>query len=181
METAMLEALSAIADIGVLLPLLAAGTLMLAARREHDAALRWGAAFVVTVAVTGLLKSLLRGSADLPHFPSGHVAGAAAFYGGLLAILAGARRNSLGAFLALAVFAAAVGWSRTELTAHTWGDVAGGFGVAAAALLLFGCLGPPRPVAATARLWLAAGVALAAPAGYMAYPWLGHALRTLVE
>lgn len=177
----MLKALSTIADIGVVLPLLAAAMLMLMARRDYEAALRWGTAFTVTVAVTGLLKSLLHDSPDLSHFPSGHVAVAVAFYGGLLGILSGVRRNNPGMALLLAVIALAVGWSRTELTEHTWTDVAGGFGIGAAALWLFGCLGLGRPVAALTRIWLLAGVVLASPASFMAYPWLGHALRALVE
>jgi membrane-associated phospholipid phosphatase len=176
-----MEILNTLADVGFVAPSLAAALLMLMARGEANAALRWGGAFALAAATTGFIKSLLRGGADLPHFPSGHVCVAVAFYGGLLFVLTGARRIGLLFLLALAAIALVSGWARVETTQHTWTDVLGGFAIGAFALLLLAGPGIVRPVDGRTRAWMLAAILLALPAGFASYSWLGHSWRMLVE
>lgn len=176
-----MELLSTLADIGFVAPLLATALLVMLARRDYAAALRWGGAFLLAVLATGVLKGVFRGSAELPHFPSGHVSVAVSFYGGLLAILWGGRLRLLPYLLVLAVVAGLAGWSRVELTSHTWTDVLGGFAVGALSLLILGCSRGAARVGVQSRIWLMCGVVLALPAGLSLYSWLGYSIRTMVE
>lgn len=176
-----MELLNTLADVGFVAPLLAAGVLMLLARRRVEPALRWSIAFVLAAAVTGGLKAVLRDSADLPHFPSGHVCVAVAFYGGLLSILMGGRGGMWLNLPPVAAIALLSGWSRVETTSHSWADVLGGFAVGALALALLGCWRMSRPVDAAARGWTLAAILLAAPIGFASYTWLGHSWRVLVQ
>jgi membrane-associated phospholipid phosphatase len=176
-----MDILNTMADIGFVAPLQAAALLMLLARRERETAFRWGAAFALAAAATGLLKSLLRGSADLPYFPSGHVSVAVTFYGGLLFALMAGRAGFVSRLVLLAAIALPVGWSRVETTDHSWTDVFGGFAVGGLALLLLGCMRPARPVAAATRLWVLVAVLLASPVGLAMYSWVGHSWRTMLE
>jgi len=176
-----MDLLNTLADVGFVAPLLAAGVLMLLARRQAEPALRWALAFVLAAATTGLLKTLLRNSADFPHFPSGHVCVAVAFYGGLFSILMGGRGGMWLNLPIVVPIALLSGWSRVETTAHTWADVLGGFAVGAISLALLGCWRMSRPVDASARKWMLAAVVLAAPVGFASYTWLGHSWRMLVE
>lgn len=174
-----MELISVLADVGVLLPPLVVGILMLLARREIRPALCWAAALALTVAATGLLKHELSDIAGFSHFPSGHVSIAVAFWGGLLALLLG-RGGRFAILIVLAVIAGLEGWSRVELTEHTWRDVAGGFGVGVVALGLFGIPATLRTGSAT-RAWVFVAMAMAAPIGYLTYPWLGYSLRTIAQ
>lgn len=176
-----METVTILGDIGFVVPSLLVALAMLTASRNGGAALRWGCAFAMAVGVTGVLKMLLRGSDLLPHFPSGHVAVAVAFHGGLAMLLLGAGRLRMFGFLTLALVGALVGWSRVELTEHTWIDVVGGFVIGWAALAVFGCLDRARLAGGAARAWLLAGVLVALPVGVLTHPWLGHDLRTIVE
>jgi membrane-associated phospholipid phosphatase len=176
-----MELLNTLADVGFVAPLLAAGLLMLLARGGTEAALRWAIAFVLAAAATGLLKTLLRGSAELPHFPSGHVCVAVAFYGGLFSILMGGRGGVWLNLPFVVPIALLSGWSRVETTAHSWTDVLGGFAVGAIALALLGCWRMSRPVDGAARKWMLAAIVVAAPAGFASHTWLGHSWRVLVE
>jgi membrane-associated phospholipid phosphatase len=174
-----MELISLLADVGVLLPPLAVAIFMLLARREIRPALCWAAAATLTIGATGLLKQGLSGVEGFAHFPSGHVSLAVAFWGGLLTLLAGGG-NRLGALALCAAVALVEGWSRVELTSHTWIDVLGGFAVGALALLLFGAPGALRTGART-RAWVVLAMMVAAPAGYLTYPWLGYSLRTMAQ
>ncbi len=176
-----MELLNTLADVGFVAPLLAAAVLMLLARGHAQAALRWAFAFVLAAAVTGLLKAVLHDTADFPHFPSGHVCVAVAFYGGLLSILMGGRGGMWLNLPIVVPIALLSGWSRVETTAHTWIDVLGGFTVGTLALALLGCWRMSRPVDASARKWMLAAVILAAPVGFASFTWLGHSWRVLVE
>lgn len=176
-----MELLNTLADVGFAAPLLAAAVLMLLARGQAEAALRWAIAFVMAAAATGLIKTLLRGSADFPHFPSGHVCVAVAFYGGLVSILMGGRGGMWLNLPIVVPIALLSGWSRVETTAHTWIDVLGGFAIGALALALLGCWRMSRPVDAPSRKWMLAAIAAAVPVGFASYAWLGHSWRMLVE
>lgn len=181
MDRDVLQAFSTLGDIGFVAPPLGAALVMLAARREYAVAARFGGAFLLATAVTGLLKNLLRGDVDLPYFPSGHVAVAASFYGGLLALFLSGRTSAAFNAAAAALVAGAVGWSRVLLTEHTWVDVAGGLAVGFGSLLLCGCLNLSRPLPRMTQAWAATALIMAAPAGLSAQAWLGHTLRTMVE
>lgn len=176
-----MELLNTLADVGFVTPVLAAALIMLLVKGEGEAALRWGIAFLLVAAATGILKSLLRGSGDLAHFPSGHVGVAVVFYGGLLSLLAGGRGGLWLNLPPAAIIALASGWSRVETTQHTWIDVLGGFAIGVAALMLMGCWRVSRPVEGGARKWTFAAALLAVPAGFSSYIWLGHGWRTLME
>jgi membrane-associated phospholipid phosphatase len=176
-----MELLNTLADVGFVAPLLAAAVLMLLARGHAEAALRWAIAFVLAAAATGLLKALLRDTADLPHFPSGHVCVAVAFYGGLFSILMGGRGGMWLNLPIVVPIALLSGWSRVETTAHTWIDVLGGFAIGTLFLALLGCWRMSRPVEAATRKWMLAAIVLAAPVGFASFTWLGHSWRMLVE
>ena len=176
-----MELLNTLADVGFVAPLLAAGALMLLARGHAQAALRWAIAFVLAATTTGLLKALLRHSADFPHFPSGHVCVAVAFYGGMFSILMGGRGGMWLNLPIVVPIALLSGWSRVETTSHTWTDVLGGFAIGALSLALLGCWRMSRPVDAAARKWMLGAIVLAAPVGFASYVWLGHSWRMLVE
>lgn len=175
------EIISMLADVGFILPVLAASLLMLLARREPATALHWGLAVLLASAMTALLKTLTRGDPDLPHFPSGHVSLAVAFYGGLLVVVVGAGLRWAGLLLALAAVAVVEGVSRVTLTEHTWLDVAGGLAIGILALTLSGILRAGRRPASAVRVWLLATMAAAAPIGAYSHAWLGYSLRTLVQ
>ena len=176
-----MEWLNTLADVGFVAPLLVAAVLMLLARGAAEPALRWAFAFVLAAATTGLLKMLLRDSADFPHFPSGHVCVAVAFYGGMISILMGGRGGMWLNLPFIVPIALLSGWSRVETTAHTWTDVIGGFAIGALSLALLGCWRMSRPIDASARKWMLAAIILAVPVGFASYTWLGHSWRMLVE
>lgn len=176
-----MELLNTLADVGFVTPVLAAALVMLLVKGEAEAALRWGTAFLLAAAATGILKSLLRASPDLAHFPSGHVSVAAVFYGGLMSVLLGGRGGIWLNLPPVAAIAFASGWSRVETTAHTWIDVFGGFAVGVAALIVTGCWRMSAPVDGSARRWTFAATLLSAPAGFSSYTWLGHSWRMLME
>lgn len=175
-----MEEISFLADIGFLLPPFAAVLLMLCARREVGLAARWGGAVIAAAAATAVLKSVCRDLPGFMHFPSGHVSLAVAFYGGLAALILGRGGWAIVPVILVPV-AAIEGWSRVELTEHTWGDVGGGFLVAVVALALVGLLSAGWRLAAESRGWVLIALLAAAPAGYVTYPWLGHSLRTLAQ
>lgn len=174
-----MELISVLADVGVLLPPLIVAILMLLARREIRPAFCWAAAAGLTMAITGLLKYGLSDVDGFSHFPSGHVSIAVAFWGGLLIFLLG-HGNRIVALVLLAIIAGVEGWSRVELTQHTWVDVTGGFVVGALALAL---VGVPRTLqtGAATRTWVVLAMVATAPIGYLTYPWLGYSLRTIAQ
>ncbi len=176
-----MELLNTLADVGFVAPLLAAGVLMLLARGAAEPALRWAIAFVLAAATTGLLKTLLRGSAEFLHFPSGHVCVAVAFYGGMISILMGGRGGMWLNLPFIVPIALLSGWSRVETTSHSWADVIGGFAIGAISLALLGCWRMSRPVDASSRKWMLMAIVLAVPVGFASYTWLGHSWRMLVE
>ena len=131
---------SAVAGIGVILPLflILAATIWLAGR--PDIVWRWGAGFVLCLAGTYFLKWLDAQIGLDPIFPSGHVSMAVYTFGGLAFLLIGRgrRRDRLGWAILVAI-GLLVGVSRVILTTHDWLDVIGGIALGIACLPLVGC------------------------------------------
>ncbi|MDZ5645922.1 phosphatase PAP2 family protein [Nitrospirillum sp. BR 11828] len=177
-----MQLLSTLATIGFVLPLFVALVGVLLARRDYLVAAAWGGGVATSLLVALAIRAVLRGDPDLPHFPSGHVTLAVAFYGGLLVIyLRGGLnrdRTTLPMFLAgLAVIALLEGVSRILLTEHTWVDVLGGFAVGSLGLLATGCPWAVRRIRTGSRLWLAATLAVTIPIAFLTVGWLDGLIR----
>ena len=143
--------LTNLADQAVMLPLLAATTLMLALLGWWRGAAAWLVAAGGTLAVMLALKLLFLAchgvlpAADI-RTPSGHTAAAAVVAGGLAVLFAG--RVSARAALALLVAASAaivIGFSRLALSAHNLPEVIAGGVVGVTGALAFALLAGPVP------------------------------------
>lgn len=134
------------ADQAVLLPLAFAVTLVLAVTGWRRAAWVWALMVVVGFGSVLMLKLLALCVPPLAAFdirsPSGHTAGAAMVYGGLVALLPIAVRARL---LIAAVVVLAVGVSRLVLGTHTPAEVILGGLLGMAALAAFCRLIGPAP------------------------------------
>lgn len=180
-----MQLLNTLATIGFVLPLFVALLGMLLARRDYLVAACWGGGVTMALLIAFGIRGMLRDDPDLPHFPSGHVTLAVAFYGGLLIIWlrggqAPGRRNLPLVALALVAIALVEGWSRVVTTEHTWVDVTGGFIVGTAGLLITGCPWAVRRIQSGSRLWLAATLAVAAPFAFFNVTWLDGLIRNFV-
>ncbi|MDG3442930.1 phosphatase PAP2 family protein [Nitrospirillum amazonense] len=180
-----MQLLSTLATIGFVLPVFAALMGMLLARRDYSVAAAWGGGVVLSLLIALAIRGMLRADPDLPHFPSGHVTLAVAFYGGLLVIyLRGGHSHGRMALpliiTALASIALVEGWSRVLLTEHTWVDVIGGFVVGSLGLLATGCPWAVRRIQRGSRLYLAATLAVAIPLAFLNVRWLDSLIRTFV-
>jgi membrane-associated phospholipid phosphatase len=180
-----MQLLSTLATIGFVLPLFIALMGMLLARRDYLVAAAWGGGVMMSLLIALVIRGMLREDPDLPHFPSGHVTLAVAFYGGLLVIyLRGGLNHGRMALpvilVALASIALLEGWSRVLLTEHTWVDVMGGFIVGSLGLLATGCPWAVRRIQSGSRLYLAATLAVAAPLAFFNVSWLDSLIRNFV-
>ena len=116
-----LRLLSLSAEIGFAASLIVLALAVLALRGHWRVAACWGSGIVLGLGVVLALKWSMALGPERPHFPSGHVALAVTFYGGLALVLV---RQELPAlpwrpFLVLAILAAialAEGISRMALT-----------------------------------------------------------------
>src|SRR4051794_21312908 len=86
-EWPILSLLSQLADIGFAGSLIVVALAVLAVRGHLRVAVCWGAGMLLALGAVVLIKRLTAGNPDLPHFPSGHVTLAVAFYGGLALVL----------------------------------------------------------------------------------------------
>ena len=130
--------ISDFADQAVTLPLAVGTGLLLAASGWRRGAIAWTVAIGATLGLIVLLK--LRFFACDGGNPSGHTAAAAAVYGGLAGLIAGAIRKDMRwavgwAIVIGASFAALVGQSRLTLDKHSVAEVVVGgvIGIASAA------------------------------------------------
>jgi membrane-associated phospholipid phosphatase len=177
--------ISTLADIGFLLPLLVVSFLVLAAQGNIRIATCWFGAIFLTIGVVSLIKFLLRGDPVLPHFPSGHVALAVSFYGGLFLILGQKFFLNAGfgfacGLVILAVIAVVEGVSRVKLTQHTWVDVAGGFFFGTAALAAAGYPWAWRFVTPGSRMMLLFAIIVACVPDILAGDQLDRYIREVV-
>ena len=128
-----------------LVPLIALGVAFLWQRSR-----RWALALPLLMAGTGLLQLGAKWAVDRPRpnlaawgFPSGHVLSLVVFFGLAIYLLVGSTRTRRQRWLGSAGAAAlvlAVAFSRIYLQAHWLSDVAGGFTLGLAYLLLAICL-----------------------------------------
>ncbi len=180
-----MELISTFATIGFILPLFVAVLCMILARRDFLIAVTWGGGVLLSLLIAMLIRHLLRLEPSLPHFPSGHVTLAVAFYGGLLVIFCGGRTADRGVGLPvvglfLAGIALLEGWSRVTLTHHTWLDVGGGLFVGTVGLLATGCPWTYRHASRGLRLWLVATLLVAGPLAFIGVGWLDGVIRRMV-
>jgi membrane-associated phospholipid phosphatase len=148
---------SAVAGIGIILPLFVVLEAGLAALGRFDLAWRWGAGFVLCFGGTYLLKFLDTVFSLRPIFPSGHVSMAVYTFGGLAFLLLGrgATREKFG-WVIVATVGLVVGISRVILTEHNWFDVIGGIALGIACLPVVGC--PRNWAALTVRARIVLGL-----------------------
>ncbi len=177
----MLPLLSALADVGFVLPFLGIAALVLAACGETRTALTWIAAVMLAVLVALALRPLALAGWGAPHFPSGHVTLAVSCYGGGISLLMRGRGGRAGLLVVLLLLAVGEGTSRVLLTEHSWPDVAGGFVVGLSGLLLTRLPIRARRLGPGAARWLALATLPAAAAGFTLSPWLDALLRRVAD
>ncbi len=137
------------ADQAVVLPLAGAVLLALAALGWRRGALAWGGSVAGVLAAVLLLKLVVMacggkwGLVGLAS-PSGHTAGAAVVFGGLLALML-PRSSVWVAAGAGGAFALAIGLTRLALQVHTVADVVVGASVGVAGAVAMRLLAGPRP------------------------------------
>jgi membrane-associated phospholipid phosphatase len=116
------------------------------------------------------------------RFPSGHVALAVTFYGGLALVLL---RQELPStpwrplfFLAiLGAIALAQGISRMVLTEHGWMDVVGGFLIGVGGLAVAGNPWAWESIGRRDRVWVAGALLTAMPFSWLLYPHINPLIR----
>jgi len=178
----MLSMLSLSADIGFAASLIMLALVMLAARGHLRIALCWGSGMLLGLGTVLIIKRSMPYEPDWSQFPSGHVALAVTFHGGLALVLL---RQELPPtpwrpllFLAiLGVIALAQGISRVVLTEHDWIDVAGGFLVGVGGLTVAGNPWAWEPIGREDRLWVAGALLVALPFSWLLYPHLNPWIR----
>ena len=140
---------------------LAACAYLLSRRAFNEAVLVCAVAVGIEVLNAGLKLAFHRPRPEVSYvhldtysFPSGHAAGSAAIYGGLLFLLAlrGGVRRWIACGLAFLVAVAAIGFSRLYLEAHYLSDVLAGLSLGVLWLAVPPCL-----------LWSAIGPSIACP------------------
>ncbi len=142
------------ADQAVVLPVALIVGLVLVRSGWRRGALAWAVAVAGTLAATLAVKLIFNACGHLVlsgmlRSPSGHVAGAAAVYGGLAALAVRRSAYRVQAALCAAVtVAAAIGASRLVLGVHTMPEVLAGAGLGVGAALAFALWAdwPPLPL-----------------------------------
>ena len=150
------------ADQAVLLPIALLVGLLLAISGWRRGALVWVATVLGAFAAALLLKLIFSACGHMVgdgsfRSPSGHVAAAAAVYGGLTALAArrSAHRTGITVFASVGI-AVVIGASRLILRAHTLPEIAAGAGLGIGAALAFArWAGWPPPPLRFSRLVLA--------------------------
>lgn len=170
------------AEIGFAGSLIILALVMLAVRGYLREALCWGGGMLLALGVVLVLKQLMAHDPAFPHFPSGHVALAVTFYGGLALVLF---RQELPPtpgrpLLVLAILGAialAEGVSRMVLTEHGWLDVAGGFVVGLGGLAVAGNPWAWEPIGRRDRIWVGGTLLVASPFSWLIYPYIDPWIR----
>ena len=177
-----LSLLSLSADIGFAGLLIMLALIVLTACGHLHVALCWGGGMLLALCVVLVIKRLMVDDPELPHFPSGHVALAVTFYGGLALVLFRDElpRTPWQPLLLLAILGVvglAQGISRMVLTEHGWLDVTGGFLLGVGGLAVTGNPWAWQPVSRTSRLWLAGVLLMALPFCWLIYPYANPWMR----
>ena len=180
----MLTCLSLAAEIGFAGSLIMLALVVLAARGHSYVALCWGSGMLLGLGVVLIIKRVMADDPAFPHFPSGHVALAVTFYGGLALVLL---REELPPspwrpLLLLAILGAialAEGVSRVMLTEHDWVDVTGGFVIGVGGLALTGNPWTWGLIGRRDRLWVAGALLAALPFSWLLYPQINPWMRRL--
>lgn len=177
-----LELLGQLAEIGFVGPLILLALLTLAVRGHLREALCWGSGMLLGLGAVLILKRLMVDDPDLPHFPSGHVALAVTFYGGMAIVLfrqelPAAPWRPLFLLAIIGAIALAEGISRMVLTEHGWVDVVGGFLVGLAGLAMAGNPWAWESIGRKDRLWLAATLLVAMPFSWLIHPHINPLIR----
>jgi membrane-associated phospholipid phosphatase len=171
------------ADIGFAGPLIMLALVMLAARGHLRVALCWGSGMLLALGAVLIIKRLMADDPDLPYFPSGHVALAVTFYGGLVLVLVRdglpvSRWRPLFFLAILGAVASAEGISRMVLTEHGVLDVAGGFLIGVGGLAVTGNPWAWEPIGLRDRLWVGGTLMAALPFSLLLHPhvnpWIRH-------
>jgi membrane-associated phospholipid phosphatase len=176
--------LSLSAEIGFAGSLIMLALIMLAACGHLRVVLCWGCGMLLGLGVVLVIKRLMGQDPELSHFPSGHVALAVTFYGGLALILL---RDELPStpwrpLLLLAILGAvglAEGISRMVLTEHGWMDVVGGFLIGLCGLAVTGNPWAWEPIGRRDRLWVGGTLLVALPFSWLLYPHINPWIRDL--
>lgn len=171
---------SAMAEMGFAGSLIILALIVLWARGHSRLAFCWGAGIMAALTAALLLKGIMADSVSMPHFPSGHVVLAVVFYGALVLILLPRGVAWAAALLVLGMVALAEGVSRVALTEHGWFDVAGGFAVGVAGLLLTGNPWSWSGITDRDRLWLTGALVTGAPFASLANSDVVPFIRGLV-
>lgn len=155
----------------------------LVVRGHFHVVLRWGSGMLLGLGAVLIIKRLMVNDPDLPHFPSGHVALAVTFYGGLALVLLRDELpptpwRPLFLLAILGAVALAEGISRMVLTEHGWMDVVGGFLIGLGGLAVAGNPWAWEPIGRRDRLWVGGTLVVALPFSWLLYPlinpWLRH-------
>jgi membrane-associated phospholipid phosphatase len=174
--------LSQLADIGFAGSLIVLALAILAMGGHLRVALCWGSGMLLALVVVLAVKSTMVNDRSFPHFPSGHVALAVTFYGGLVLVLLrdevppGWWRPLL-FFLILCAIGGIQGLSRVTLTEHGWVDVAGGLVAGIGGLVVTGNPRAWTSIARRDRIWLAGALVAAIPLNCMIYPHIDPLIR----
>ncbi len=175
--------ISLLAEIGFAGSLILLALAMLAVRGHLRVALCWGGGMLLGLGTVLILKRLMADDPELPHFPSGHVALAVTFYGGLALVLLRQEIpptpwRPLLLLAILGAIALAEGGSRMVLTEHGWEDVIGGFLVGLGGLAGTGNPWAWEPIGRRDRLWVGGTLLVALPFSWLIYPhinpWIRH-------
>jgi membrane-associated phospholipid phosphatase len=174
--------LSLSAEIGFAGSLIMLALVMLAVRGHLRVTLCWGGGMLLGLGAVLIIKRLMAHDPELPHFPSGHVALAVTFYGGLALVLFREELPPLPwrplFFIAiLGAVALAEGISRLVLTEHGWMDVVGGFFVGIGGLVVTGNPWAWESIGRRDRLWVGGTLLVALPFSWMIYPHLNPWIR----
>lgn len=179
-----LRLLSQLADIGFVGLLIMVALITLAARGYLREALCWGAGMLLGLGTVLIIKRFMADDLDLPHFPSGHVALAVTFYGGLALALTRQQRplSSWWPLYFVAMMGAiglAEGISRVVLTEHNWLDTLGGLLIGAVGLVLAGNPWAWGPIGRRDQVWLGGTLIVALPFSWLIYPLVNPWLRRI--
>jgi membrane-associated phospholipid phosphatase len=178
----MLKLLSLSADIGFAGLLIGLALAVLSLRGHLRIALCWGGGMLLGLGAVLVLKRMMANDPALPHFPSGHVALAVTFYGGLALILLrdelpSTPWRSLSFLAIIGAIALAQGISRVMLTEHGWIDVVGGFLVGIVGLAATGNPWAWGSIGRRDRAWLAGALLTAMPVTWLVHPHIDPWIR----
>lgn len=177
-----LRLLSELAEIGFVGSLIMLALVTLAVRGHLRETLCWGGGMLLGLGAVLIIKRMMVDDPELRHFPSGHVALAVTFYGGLAGILLGQEVPSQWRYLFFLAITGAIalaeGHSRVVLTEHGWLDVVGGFVVGICGMAVAGSPWAWGPIARRDRVWLGGTVLVALPFSWLiaphVNPWIRH-------